>query len=82
MSTTDIVVKLLIAILPALIIAAIVCLSWRAKMKTARIARTADNYIPAGGFKLTGQTDQFLYRTKTERKINTGSSSPGGAPGK
>jgi uncharacterized protein len=72
-------IKLAIVILLPLLIALIVCSRWKAKMKTAKIARTADNYIPANGFNLTGQADLFLYRTTTRRKIERESSSSGGS---
>jgi len=70
--------KVCVAIVVPLIIALLVCLYWRSKMKTAKMARTADNYIPANGFILTVQTDAFLYRTTTRRKIERSSSSGGG----
>ena len=66
---------LIIAIIVAVIISLIVCLIWRSKMKTAKIARTADNYIPQNGFVLSVQADTFLYRTTTRRKIESSSSS-------
>ena len=69
----------LILILIALLIAGLICLLWRSQMKTARIARTAGNYIPQGGFRLTGQGDIFMYRTVTRTKIQSSSSSGGGA---
>ena len=67
--------KLFINILAPIIIAHIVCSAWKSKMKTAKIAGTADNYIPANGFRLTGQQDLFLYRTTTKHKIERSSSS-------
>jgi len=66
------------------LIAWIVCSRWKRKMKTVKLARTADNYIPQGGFKLTGQTDKFLYRTTTHVEIErdtSSSSSRGGGGG-
>ena len=71
-------VKLFVVILVPLVIALLICLFWRSKMKTARIARTADNYIPANGFILTVQMDTFMYRTTTRIKIQQSSSSGGG----
>jgi cytochrome bd-type quinol oxidase subunit 2 len=62
-------VKLAVIILVPLIVALLVCSIWKSKMKTARLARTADNFIPQGGFRLTGQEDRFLYRTTVRRKI-------------
>jgi len=46
-------------------------------MKTARIATTACNYIPPGGFQLTGSEDTFLYQTVTRTKVQSSSSSGG-----
>ena len=65
----DLSVKIAIVILLPLIISFIICMVWRSKMKTAKIARTADNYIPANGFALSVQSDSFLYRTTSRRKI-------------
>jgi uncharacterized protein len=74
-------VKLAVVVLLPVIIACVICLSWRAKMKTAVSARSAGNYIPEGGFHLTGKEDRFLYRTETRRTIeskSTGGTSVGG----
>jgi len=67
--------KLAVVILLPMLIASIICSVWKKQMKTAVIAKTADNYIPQGGFNLTGKTDMFLYRTTTRHKIETSSSS-------
>ena len=71
--------KLIATILIPLVIAGIVCSNWKSKMKTAKTARTANNYIPENGFKLIAQEDKFLYRTTTRRKIEKSSSSSSGA---
>ena len=73
--------QLAITILVPLVIAFLVCTLWRSKMKTAKIARTATNYIPEGGFRLTGHGDVFLYRTTTRTKIQSSSSSSSIRPG-
>ena len=70
--------RLAVVILVPALIALIVCSVWKHQMKTAKLARTADNYIPANGFNLTGRTDQFLYRTTTRVRIERSSSSGGG----
>jgi len=70
-------IKLAIIILIPLIIAFSICSMWESKMKTARMAKTACNYIPPGGFQLTAQADMFLYRTRTRTKIQSSSSSGG-----
>ena len=73
--------KLAAIILIPMIIAFITCQVWKKQMKTAKIATTAANYIPAGGFKLTGQSDVFMYRTTSRTKIESSSSSGGGGGG-
>jgi len=75
---TSILVKLAIIILIPLFIAFLVCSYWKSQMKTARIATTACNYIPPGGFQLTNSADTFLYQTVTRTKIQSSSSSGGG----
>ena len=66
---------IIIAIIVSVIISLIICFIWRSKIKTAKIARTADNYIPQNGFILAVQADTFLYRTTSRRKIERSSSS-------
>ena len=70
----DLTVRIAVTIILPLIIAFIICMIWRSKMKTAKIARFADNYIPAGGFRLTGQGDIFMYRTVSRTRIQKSSS--------
>ena len=70
--------KLAVTILVPLLCALIVCTVWRSRMKTAKIAKTAFNYIPANGFRLTGQGDVYLFRTVTRTRIQSSSSSSGG----
>ena len=72
------VMKLFVIILLPILIAFIVCRVWKKQMKTAKIATTAGNYIPAGGFQLTGKSDVFMYRTTTREYIERESSSSGG----
>ncbi|MCL1804960.1 MAG: TPM domain-containing protein [Clostridiales bacterium] len=61
-------------LLPALV-AWIVCAIWKRQMKTAVLAKSADAYVPQGGFALTSQSDVFLYRTTTRVKVESSSSS-------
>jgi len=70
-------IKVAVTILLPLLIAFLICANWKSKMKTAKIATTACNYIPANGFILTGQADTFLYQTVTRTKIEKSSSSGG-----
>jgi len=71
-------VKLGFVILIPLALAAVICLRWRSKMKTAKTAKTADIYMPQDGFTLTHHSDLFLYRTQTTVKVKDSSSSSGG----
>jgi len=66
--------KFLIVILVPIIIAGIVCTIWKNQMKTAKVAKTARNYIPEGGFNLTAKDDRYLYRTTTQTLISNNSS--------
>ena len=70
-----------VSFLIALGIAMCICIFWRSQMKTAKIARTADNYIPAGGFRLKEQGDIYLYRTISRVRIQQTSSSTSGGGG-
>jgi len=74
-------IKIAAIIFIPLIIAFGVCTSWKSKMKTVKLAKTACDYIPESGFKLTGQGDVFLYRTTTSVKIEKNSSIGGGGAG-
>ena len=74
---TAILIKLAVVILIPALIAWVICQMWKSQMKTAVPARAAANYIPPGGFNLTGQADMFLYRTQTREKVQTSSSSGG-----
>ena len=67
--------KILIIILASFVPAFLVCSGWKGKMKTAKIATTANNYIPDGGFRLIEQGDIYLYRTVSRTRIERTSSS-------
>ena len=67
--------KLIFILIASVLHAFIICSVWRSNMKTAKIARTACNYIPEDGFKLTGQGDIFMYRKVSRTKIVKSSSS-------
>ena len=73
--------SLVIIVLVPVLIAFIVCHVWKKQMKTAKIATTAGNYIPEGGFRLRVQSDVFLYRTTTRERIERESSSDSGGGG-
>jgi uncharacterized membrane protein YgcG len=72
------VLKLAVVILIPIFTARFICSRWKSQMKTAVIARIADNYIPKDGFKLTGKEDTFLYRTTSRTRIERSSSSSSG----
>jgi uncharacterized membrane protein YgcG len=67
--------KLSVVILVPCLIALIVCSVWKRKMKSAKTATTALNYIPPGGFNLMTKQDLFLYRTVTSVRIESSSDS-------
>ena len=73
----DFLLKLAATIGIPLLIAFIVCSIWKAQMKTTKEAVSADNYIPEGGFTLTGKSDTFLYRSTSRQRIERSSSSSG-----
>jgi len=73
-ATTSLIARLGIIILLPMLLAAHICAYWEKQMKTAVIARTAHNYIPANGFNLSGREDTFLYRTVSRVKIEQTSS--------
>jgi uncharacterized protein len=75
---TDFLIKLAVVILLPLLTAFVICSRWKKEMKTAVTARTAANYIPAGGFNLTGSADMFLYQTRESKKVAPPSSGRGG----
>ena len=68
---------LLIAVVIGLIIALIVVLVMRGRLKTVYAHDSADNYERQGSMNLRNQRDLFLYRTvsKTEKPKNTGGGS-------
>jgi len=74
---SSVLIELAVVVFVPLIIAFAICSLWKSQMKTARIATTACNYIPPGGFQLTGYADTFLYQTVTRTKIQSSSSSGG-----
>ena len=80
MDREDFLYRLTAVIFLPLLLAILICEMWKKQMKTAVSATTAHNYIPANGFKLTGQADMFLYKTQTRTKIerNTNTTSGGG----
>lgn len=60
------------------IIALIVILTMKQKLKTKAIATTANSYIPQDGIHLTNQRDMYLYRSVTRTPIPKNDSSSGG----
>lgn len=75
MNDSEIIFRLCVVILVPFFIALIVCGVWKGKMKTAKIATEALNYIPDNGFSLINRQDVFLYRTKTTVRIESDTSS-------
>lgn len=73
--------QILIIIFVPLLIALIVCLIFKAQMKTARKATGARNYLVDGTFQLTGSRDDYIRTTRSTEKIernDSGSSSSSG----
>ena len=54
-----------IAVLVSCVIALIVCLMFKAQMKTARMKTDATDYINSGAVQLTIREDRFTHRTET-----------------
>ena len=73
--TANIRAKLIPIALASLLIAFLACTIMKNSMKTATLAKTAHSFIPAGGFTLTAQGDQFLYMTTARTRIQSNSSS-------
>ena len=76
---TDIFFNFIVCFLIPIGIAFLFCSSAKSKMKTARLQRAAQVYIPTGGFELQRSEDVFLYKTETREKIESSSSSSGGS---
>ena len=53
----------------ALVIAAIIMLAIRSKLKTVKMSRSACNYERGGSFKLTAQKDTFMFQNITKVPI-------------
>ena len=74
--------KLAIGIGIPCLIALIVCLSFKAQMKTAKESTTAEAYVVPGSAALRVREDRFINRTETRTPIHTESSSGrGGSSG-
>ncbi len=69
--------QIAIIIFLPLLIAFIVCMIFKAQMKTAKQAVYAGDYVDADSFALTDSRDMFVRRDRTRRKIETQSSSGG-----
>lgn len=70
-------IQIAIIILLPLLIAFIVCMIFKAQMKTAKQAVMAGDYMDKDSFELTESRDIFLKRDRTRRKIEKSSSSGG-----
>ena len=77
-SQQDLGSQLLIVVGPALLIALIVCLIFRAQMKTARRRKNAAEYVSDYGANIYIRQDIFTHRTTQQRVIENSSSSSGG----
>ena len=79
----NLVMKLAATIFIPVIIASVICRVWKKQMKTVKTATMAGNYIPADGFRLTNQSEIFMYRITSRVYIrdDDSSSSSGGGGG-
>ena len=75
----EIFVTFIICLAIASAIAGVIMMVVRSKLKSVRAERSACNYTRGGSFKLTGQSDNFLYNriTKIPRSQNNNSRSRG-----
>lgn len=67
------------AVIPALILAAIVCSVLTSQLKTVIEQHKADNYAVKESFYVRDDMDLFLYKNVTKSKIEKSSSSSGGS---
>ena len=66
---------ILIVVLVSCLIALIVCMILRGKMKSVAKKTEAGSYVSAAGLSLTRREDQYTHTTTTQRKIESSSSS-------
>ncbi len=71
---------LLISVVAGFVIALIVVLVMKGKLKTVKAKTTASDYVRAGSLNLTHSSEHFLYRnvTRTKKQNNQSSSHSGG----
>ena len=67
------------SIIPALLLASIVCGRLTAQLKTVSEQYQADNYVLKGSFYITDSQDIFLHKSVAKTKIEKSSSSSGGS---
>ncbi len=73
--------KLILVTVIPLVTALIVCLIFRAQMKTAKEAVRADEYLVPRSMRLQVKEDRFTHRTETRTLIESSSGSRGGGGG-
>ena len=73
--------KLLIGIGAPCLIALIVCSTFKAQMKTAKLRTTAEEYVVPGSATLRASEDRFVNRTETRVPIPRDTGSSGGRGG-
>ena len=74
-------VQILIIIFVPILIALIVCMIFKAQMKTARKATGAGNYLVDGSFQLTKSRDDYVRTTRSTEKIERNNSGGSGSSG-
>ena len=73
--------RVLAVIFIPLVVALIVCLSFKAQMKTAKEATRADEYLVPHSVNLRVKEDRFTHRTESRTLIESNSGSRGGGGG-
>lgn len=69
--------SVVLGVLAGCVIALIVCLILKGKMKTARAQNTAKEYVPEGGVSFRVMEDHFTHITETRRTIKSDNDSGG-----
>lgn len=73
--------KIVVSIIFGFVIAIIIACTQAAKLKSVRSQRSAVNYVKENSFRLSQQSDRFLYRNVTKRRKPKQTSGSGGSGG-
>ncbi len=72
------IMSMIIALIIGCIVALIVCSALKGRMKTAKLKKSAVEYITASGLQLSFASEHFTHITEVREPINNSSSSGGG----